>query len=285
MDQRRRQAFTLIELLVVIAIIAILAAILFPVFAQAREKARQVSCLSNIKQLGTAIYMYVQDYDEMYPHADYSLPAGSGSPLNPAASGTYATRVNHYKWESWLLPYVKNVQIMQCPSRAKDAEAWAVNGELKNAYALNLSVTGASNGLQDRPSFLGGSLSGVQSVAETFLIQELYNQVTYNYLINDGSNVLYPAALRESWEPYLKPGGATDRRNAPHNEGLNLSFADGHSKWMHVNNFLSQCPTAAQYNAGIVTLRTNPGSGSGVNTYYITTAPKWTAPFNLWGLY
>src|SRR3954447_724453 len=65
--RRSRRGFTLIELLVVIAIIAILAAILFPVFAQAREKARQVGCLSNLKQMGTATMMYVQDYDETYP--------------------------------------------------------------------------------------------------------------------------------------------------------------------------------------------------------------------------
>ena len=71
---RKRNAFTLIELLVVIAIIAILAAILFPVFAQAREKARAISCLSNMKQLGLAFMGYVQDYDETYPPTDYDDP-------------------------------------------------------------------------------------------------------------------------------------------------------------------------------------------------------------------
>ena len=72
-NNSRTQGFTLIELLVVIAIIAILAAILFPVFAQAREKARQTACLSNMKQIGTAIYMYTQDYDETYPREDVGL--------------------------------------------------------------------------------------------------------------------------------------------------------------------------------------------------------------------
>lgn len=279
-----RRAFTLIELLVVIAIIAILAAILFPVFAQAREKARQISCLSNLKQLGTAITLYVQDYDEMYPHADYKLPAGSSSPLNPAASGTYALRVNHYKWEAWLLPYIRNVQVMQCPSRRIDPDAWAGNGEIKDGYALNLSVTGASNGPQDRPSFLGGGLAGVAFPADTMILQELYNQLTYNYMVNNGSNVLYPAALRESWEPYLVPGGVVDKRSAPHNDGFNLAFCDGHAKWMSVTTFLGKCPGAAQYSAPVVTFKTNPGSAVGVNTYYISAPPTWVGTWPLWGL-
>lgn len=89
-----RNGFTLIELLVVIAIIAILAAILFPVFAQAREKARQISCLSNVKQIGIAYQMYTQDYDETSPHM---------------GSGDYTNR---------LYPYIKNAQVFLCPDRS-----------------------------------------------------------------------------------------------------------------------------------------------------------------------
>jgi prepilin-type N-terminal cleavage/methylation domain-containing protein len=98
----RRNGFTLIELLVVIAIIAILAAILFPVFAQAREKARQTSCLSNLKQQGTATYMYVQDYDETFPLGLYITNLGSG----PCGFASYHA----------IIPYQKNADIQKCPS-------------------------------------------------------------------------------------------------------------------------------------------------------------------------
>src|SRR5256714_11050862 len=98
---KRRIGFTLIELLVVIAIIAILAAILFPVFAQAREKARATSCLSNTKQLGLATYMYVQDYDETYALNLY---------LTNPATGEITTFIDAH------IPYIKNQQIYVCPS-------------------------------------------------------------------------------------------------------------------------------------------------------------------------
>src|SRR5438094_10561697 len=95
---RRCGAFTLIELLVVIAIIAILAAILFPVFAQAREKARTASCQSNLKQLGTAIMMYKQDYDEHFPFGGW-FPDANGN-----CCGSFGT----WEWQNTVAPYVKN---------------------------------------------------------------------------------------------------------------------------------------------------------------------------------
>ena len=112
----KRRAFTLIELLVVIAIIAILAAILFPVFAKAREKARQTSCLSNIKQAGLGLIMYAADYDQRFP-------------------GGYAAAPNlHYYWVD-LQPYVKNYQMFVCPSDSSvdpgpnwDGTSYAYNG-------------------------------------------------------------------------------------------------------------------------------------------------------------
>src|SRR4051794_12671042 len=118
----RRGAFTLIELLVVIAIIAVLAAILFPVFAQAREKARQVSCLSNVKQLGLAFSMYSQDYDEKNPNGvNWFFPGGNG-------------------WAGQTYPYVKNTKIFLCPSDvggSKSHSSYAYNSN-------NTAPTGAS---------------------------------------------------------------------------------------------------------------------------------------------
>jgi prepilin-type N-terminal cleavage/methylation domain-containing protein/prepilin-type processing-associated H-X9-DG protein len=113
---RRSHAFTLIELLVVIAIIAILAAILFPVFAQAREKARQASCMSNLKQSATATLMYVQDYDEAFPLSIYL-----------ANSPNLCT----FTFYQAITPYQKNADIMRCPSnpQALNMErAWQVHG-------------------------------------------------------------------------------------------------------------------------------------------------------------
>src|SRR5688572_32759700 len=100
-----RRAFTLIELLVVIAIIAILAAILFPVFAKAREAARATQCKSNMRQLSTAIAMYVQDYDELYMLRSSPFVAGVG-----------------YHWGYAVQPYVKNFGLHQCPSNPRKNE-------------------------------------------------------------------------------------------------------------------------------------------------------------------
>ena len=102
MNHTHRKAFTLIELLVVIAIIAILAAILFPVFAQAREKARSASCLSNLKQQGTATYMYVQDYDETFPLALYFSNSGAAP----------CTILSYHE----IIPYQKNADMEKCAS-------------------------------------------------------------------------------------------------------------------------------------------------------------------------
>jgi prepilin-type N-terminal cleavage/methylation domain-containing protein/prepilin-type processing-associated H-X9-DG protein len=99
----RKAAFTLIELLVVIAVIAILAAILFPVFAQARERARMTACVSNMRQIGTALMMYAQDYDETFPYAFFR--GNKGTALDPS-----------YVWKNAIRSYLKNLDVLTCPS-------------------------------------------------------------------------------------------------------------------------------------------------------------------------
>lgn len=132
---RRRIGFTLIELLVVIAVIAILAAILFPAFAQAREKARETTCLSNLKQIGTGVIMYLQDWDGTYPlNRLYALPGGA----------TCGQKV--LTWKTETLPYVKNIEVYRCPSNPANRQLDETQGAESlgyPAFPISYSYNGA----------------------------------------------------------------------------------------------------------------------------------------------
>ncbi len=193
MDSNRsvKSGFTLIELLVVIAIIAILAAILFPVFAQARAKARQISCLSNMNQLGKATMMYVQDYDEcLYPHR-FNCPGPGASAVcdayvnNPAANNFSGGSQYRLYWCFLLQPYVKNWDVYKCPSNpaafSPGSSANLMNCTAagcvgtdyggQNSYGHNdiyLSPAGAFAGATGQPATI--TLAGIPRVASTAMI-------------------------------------------------------------------------------------------------------------------
>ncbi len=140
----RRRGFTLIELLVVIAIIAILAAILFPVFARAREKARQTSCLSNMRQLGLAFLQYVQDADARFPG---NLDANANGVVEYPAD---ACCLERDRWVVITQPYIKSLQLIYCPSEGNDVPLWGgrtynppTSYKYKHACATNAWKEGA----------------------------------------------------------------------------------------------------------------------------------------------
>ena len=184
-----KRGFTLIELLVVIAIIAILAAILFPVFARAREKARQSSCLSNVKQIMLAELMYAQDFDERFQVGGYS-------------AGGY--------WHTVISPYLKNAQILVCPS---DAVLSAGTGYGWNFY--NFGYTDTSH-----RRHYAVKLAEIATPAQCILIGD---NDRWTLSTNAKSNV-YIIYARNYSSAY-----AVSRR---HNEGGNYGFCDGHAKWM-----------------------------------------------------
>jgi prepilin-type N-terminal cleavage/methylation domain-containing protein/prepilin-type processing-associated H-X9-DG protein len=216
----KRHGFTLIELLVVIAIIAILAAILFPVFAQARSKARQAACLSNAKQIGLAISMYAQDYDEVLPgnehhQAGLSQPLGWMQPFDPAVPLTYRV------WAREVMPYAKNMGVFRCPEakpRSSDGPCDAANNTCEVRDNLNAGTTNyLMNGVVDsRP------LAAVTAPADTIIVHEVrnYNRVAQQkpYIIVEGSKRLATGITH----PYY---------DVLHNGGANWVFCDGHVKW------------------------------------------------------
>ena len=201
----RREGFTLIELLVVIAIIAILAAILFPVFAKAREKARQSSCNSNLKQVGIAFAQYSQDYDEKWPINAYTLAGGAGS-------GSTSAGVTEL-WYHTLAPYIKNWQIFNCPS---------------DSYVAAPPAAGSSKPAYSSASGYGWPAWHVGTTQYTLL------SVVADAKIEDPSQTI---SVLDS-KGYYRVTGQLDglyNEQAPsprHNEGANCAFADGHAKWL-----------------------------------------------------
>ena len=199
----KRSGFTLIELLVVIAIIAILAAILFPVFARAREKAKQTQCLSNVKQIGLGLMMYVSDYDDCIPfyYAPYNKPR---PPELPDLSAYYDYGMF---WQDLIYPYTKNLQIFMCPSsKAYRGEPRQYIGSYGGNYAYVFS-----NGYST--SLLVRNLSEFEHPAETYACVEANSYITR-----------YDPGIPSS------SGGYWGKIVTRHNDQNNVLFLDGHAK-------------------------------------------------------
>ncbi|MBQ7258172.1 MAG: DUF1559 domain-containing protein [Abditibacteriota bacterium] len=197
---RLRKGFTLIELLVVIAIIAILAAILFPVFAQAREKARQASCLSNLKQIGTGIQLYVDDHEECLPPMGIYVSTPNFSEYMCYGSGI-PTGHNIYTWKDSLFPYVKNTKLFVCPSH-------------KGAWGYGMSMP------------LGYKTDGTIDWNKNLYLSNIKNP---SILVYCGDGAIYDNIGYWNLIPGFNRSGSYE--TARHNDGANYCFADGHAHY------------------------------------------------------
>lgn len=212
-----RRGFTLIELLVVIAIIAILAAILFPVFGRARENARKTSCLSNMKQMGLGVMQYTQDYDEKYPLSRVGVTLPNG------------TTTGNYPWHMVVQPYTKSYQLFKCPSNTSNlmmrwANPTGNNGDDRVGVSYVCNGTGDTGktanwgGVQPMNTIGAGggtSLAAIKSAAQLILIGEHPTRQDPEYWSVDGID-----------------NGVYDLNFQNHLGMSNFLFADGHAKSM-----------------------------------------------------
>jgi prepilin-type N-terminal cleavage/methylation domain-containing protein/prepilin-type processing-associated H-X9-DG protein len=206
----RRPGFTLIELLVVIAIIAVLAAILFPAFAQAREKARQASCASNVRNLGLAVLLYAQDYDEQLPLAAYVTPG-----------------FKFVTWHELTDPYCRNKQVWHCPSSTVGrADA---SGKVTTHFGYNVRyLTTIAPDFGNFASHSAMPLAAVGSPTETVMLVDARASVAGSWCGDDGKFLLPPSQ------------GDADCWGRPavlHSAGSNILWMDGHARWRRPDQF------------------------------------------------
>ena len=254
------RGFTLIELLVVIAIIAILASILFPVFAQAREKARQTSCLSNQKQWGNAMVMYAQDNDEAFPMAfGFYPPIGWMKgylhyfPANWANDVTDQDELNAYKmvWANSVQPYMKSMAVATCPS-AETYEQAGVDYSAANTRVTPGLCSYTYNGLLHTLP-----LSQIAAPASVILMNESRGAIQYKGFATSNPQLTCADATQPCvYKPRLYSAATCDTGNGStdsgyvargtywvHSSGMNFTFADGHVKWRKLGSALAPANT------------------------------------------
>ena len=216
----KRKAFTLIELLVVIAIIAILAAILFPVFARARENARRASCQSNLKQIGLGVFQYAQDYDEKYPRWWFENDGTAGwTAVTTGAGGPNLDA----GWAEVIQPYLKSTQIFQCPSETNGPAPAGSNSNGYTDYAANFYDI-----------YLQGGMVGAVAPAQTVLIHDWNSRPSNSGFATDFL-----------WSGAITADNGQSHQFHRHLGGENFLFSDGHVKWLKPEAVRSQYGTGA----------------------------------------
>jgi prepilin-type N-terminal cleavage/methylation domain-containing protein/prepilin-type processing-associated H-X9-DG protein len=256
LPSRARSGFTLIELLVVIAIIAILAAILFPVFAQARDKARQTSCASNMKQLANAFMMYIQDYDETFPLRSPGPGQENIWFTQPPDARPGNQELRRSYWIASTHPYTKNYEVWRCPSH-REVQFVDPGPEVSKTYYWSYHFNGMLGAYPQ---------AGVLSPANIPLLWEGYGKAASKVFSINNPNVQEPNAA--AWPQVFRNDCSArfgfysfGHTRYVHSGGQNFAYTDGHVKFIKLVGNSANHPYASLNEEGT--------SGS----YYIYTTP------------